>query len=67
MAEPLDNQMDTLGLSSKEEKKDETLQTPSFFGPSAVDIASDYTRGEAIAFATKLGTPDTFRGRFGIA
>lgn len=62
MAEPLDNQMDTLRLSSKEEKEDETLQTPSFFGPSAVDIANDYTKGEAIAFATKLGTLDTFRG-----
>ncbi len=62
MAEPLDNQMDTLRLFDKEKKEDETLNQPFSLGPSAVDIAKDYTRGEAIAFATKLGTLDTFRG-----
>ena len=61
MAEPLDNQMDILGLSNKE-KDDETVSQPFSLGRSAADVAKDYTRGEAIAFATKLGTLDTFRG-----
>ena len=39
MAEPLDNQMDTLGLFDKEKKEDETLNQPFSLGPRAVDLS----------------------------